>query len=119
MSVVFRDRATFACQDMYPHFPEGSSRWSGAKESSFSAISRLAGPRVSQVVDFAVGIKCFGVATSYLIVVGDMMPTACAQMGCSDGVFNGRRIWVLLGFLCATPFSFSHSLDILKVQYCY
>jgi hypothetical protein len=31
-------------------------------------------PRAVLAIDAAVAIKCFGVATSYLIVVGDQMP---------------------------------------------
>jgi len=32
-------------------------------------------PRLTYAIDAAVAIKCFGVATSYLLVIGDQMPS--------------------------------------------
>lgn len=37
-------------------------------------VANAALPSLTAVIDVAVAIKCFGVATSYLIVVGDLMP---------------------------------------------
>lgn len=41
---------------------------------SFYSISQLAVPGYSFLIDLAVAIKCYGVATSYLVVIGDLMP---------------------------------------------
>ena len=65
------------------------------------------------IVDIAVLLKCFGVASSYLIIISDLMPTACDQMGCVSGA-KDRDTWVLIGFLIAAPFCLNHSLDHLK-----
>ena len=35
----------------------------------------MALPRLTLAIDAAVTIKCFGVATSYLLVIGDQMPS--------------------------------------------
>lgn len=45
-----------------------------ASPVSFYSISQLAVPGYSYLIDFAVAIKCYGVATSYLVVIGDLMP---------------------------------------------
>lgn len=41
---------------------------------SFFSVAEAALPGYSGVIDFAVAIKCYGVATSYLVVIGDLMP---------------------------------------------
>lgn len=42
--------------------------------SSFFALSQLTYPKASIIFDGAIAIKCFGVAVSYLIIIGDLMP---------------------------------------------
>ena len=42
--------------------------------ASFYSVAEVALPGYSSWIDLAVAIKCYGVATSYLIVVGDLMP---------------------------------------------
>ena len=59
-------------------------------------------PAFSFWIDVAVAIKCFGVATSYLIVVGDLMPDFIEQCGVEHGLLHSRHFWVLIGwFICA------------------
>jgi amino acid permease len=41
---------------------------------SFAALSQLTYPNLSILFDSAIAIKCFGVAVSYLIIIGDLMP---------------------------------------------
>lgn len=41
---------------------------------SFAALSQLTYPNLSIIFDSAIAVKCFGVAVSYLIIIGDMMP---------------------------------------------
>jgi len=50
--------------------------------SSFYSVATKALPKFTIVIDGAVAIKCFGVATSYLIVIGDVMR-----------VYLGRNTW--------------------------
>lgn len=44
------------------------------RHASFFAVSKLTWPKVSVLFDLAIAIKCFGVAVSYLIIIGDLMP---------------------------------------------
>ena len=58
------------------------------EQTSFYTIAKEAHPYLPLLVDLAVSIKCFGVAASYLIVISDLMPEACTQMGCTDDAQN-------------------------------
>ena len=44
------------------------------RNASFFAISKLTWPNLAIFFDLAIAIKCFGVAVSYLIIIGDLMP---------------------------------------------
>ena len=44
--------------------------------SSFYSVARAAVPQYTILIDLAVAMKCFGVATGYLITVGDCMVDA-------------------------------------------
>lgn len=50
-----------------------ASRTDG-RHASFFAISKLTWPGMAIFFDLAIAIKCFGVAVSYLIIIGDLMP---------------------------------------------
>lgn len=52
----------------------------------------------------------FGVATSYLIVVGDLMPDAVAEYGGN----TNRSLWVGIGWLLMVPLACLRTLDALK-----
>lgn len=81
--------------------------------SSFYHVAEAAIPQASWLIDFAVAIKCFGVASSYLVVIGDLMPTAMTELGVG-GVWSLRSTWIWLGFLFVAPLSSVSSLDKLK-----
>ena len=46
----------------------------GGRNASFSSLSKLTWPKLGIFFDMAISIKCFGVAVSYLIILGDLMP---------------------------------------------
>jgi amino acid permease len=46
----------------------------GGRTASFSSLSKLTWPKLGIFFDMAIAIKCFGVAVSYLIILGDLMP---------------------------------------------
>lgn len=46
----------------------------GGRNASFSSLSKLTWPKLGIFFDLAIAIKCFGVAVSYLIIMGDLMP---------------------------------------------
>jgi amino acid permease len=57
--------------------------------SSFYAVAAIAIPRFTLLIDFAVALKCFGVATSYLIVAGDLLPQVMARLA----LWQAREPW--------------------------
>lgn len=65
--------------------------------ASFYSVAKATMPRFTAVIDIAIALKCMGVAISYLIVVGDLMPFVMRQFGAS-GVFISRELWVLVSF---------------------
>jgi amino acid permease len=84
-----------------------------SKPSSFYSVAMLAAPRYVWLIDFAVAIKCFGVATSYLIIVGGLMPEAMSQMGGSTAS-QSRELWIGIAFAIVGPIAFLNSLEALK-----
>lgn len=58
--------------------------------TSFRSVATAAAPRFATLIDVAVAAKCFGVATSYLIVVGDTVP-----MIMGDGFLGHREPWIV------------------------
>lgn len=81
--------------------------------SSFYTVAHSAMPKFTLLIDIAVAVKCFGVATSYLIVIGDLMPDVMEffEVG---GALSHRQFWVFIGFLIVAPLSCLHNLDSLK-----
>ena len=74
-----------------------------------------AAPGASLLLGGAIAIKCFGVATSYLIIVGDVMPQVLLSFGWPRGSpFLERRLWSLIAALCVSPLAFLRSLHALR-----
>lgn len=46
----------------------------GTEPASFTSISRITYPKLAVTFEVALAIKCFGVAISYLVIIGDLMP---------------------------------------------
>lgn len=81
--------------------------------STLYSVTELTMPKFAILVDLAVVISCFGASTSYLIVIGDLMPQVMDALGAS-GVFLDREIWIAIGFGVVAPLSCLKSLDALK-----
>ncbi|CUS07376.1 unnamed protein product [Tuber aestivum] len=94
--------------------------------ASFFTLSQLTFPNAAVVFDLAIAIKCFGVAISYLIIIGDLMPQVV--LGFSQNAGNvdclvDRHFWIT-GYMQAPsqtqprlviiPLSFLRRLDSLK-----
>jgi amino acid permease len=77
------------------------------------SVTELTMPKFSGLVDLAVVISCFGACTSYLIVIGDLMPDVLSSMGASGTILN-RELWIAIGFGIVAPLSCLKSLDALK-----
>ncbi|CDH60214.1 amino acid [Lichtheimia corymbifera JMRC:FSU:9682] len=84
------------------------------RSASFFAISKLTWPSLAVFFDLAIAIKCFGVAVSYLIIIGDLMPHVCAYIT-HDPILLDRRFWITVLMASAIlPLSFLRKLDSLK-----
>jgi amino acid permease len=76
---------------------------------SFAALSQLTYPNASILFDAAIAVKCFGVAVSYLIIIGDLMPGVVVGFvpGAADVSFLVDRQFWITAFMCVP--SLSHS----------
>jgi amino acid permease len=90
------------------------------RNASFFAISKLTWPKVAVLFDLAIAIKCFGVAVSYLIIIGDLMPQVIISLS-SNSVDDlayfliDRRFWITIFMITMVlPLSFLRKLDSLK-----
>ena len=83
------------------------------RPSSLHSVAEKALPNLGLWIDLAVALKCFGVATSYLVVVGDLLPRALLPFGAS-GIFLERRFWSILAALAVSPLTFLSRIDALR-----
>lgn len=90
------------------------------RNASFFAISKLTWPKVAVLFDLAIAIKCFGVAVSYLIIIGDLMPHVIVSLSgnsMNDLAYflTDRRFWITIFMITMVlPLSFLRKLDSLK-----
>lgn len=82
--------------------------------ASFYSVTEASAPQLTFLIDLAVAIQCFGVCSSYLIVIGGLMPDVMSQLGVNSGFFVERYPWILLGFAVVAPLSCFHKMDALK-----
>lgn len=85
--------------------------------ASFFALSQITFPNASVIFDAAISIKCFGVAVSYLIIIGDLMPGVALGFSESAGSVSflvDRKFWITAFMLVCIPLSFLRRLDSLK-----
>lgn len=82
------------------YFLARSAEKVGGRNASFSSLSKLTWPKLGIFFDAAIAIKCFGVAISYLIILGDLMPQVYLYALCLF-LFNYTNIdmWGLWLFL--------------------
>jgi len=84
-------------------------------KQSFYTIAMACLPQATGVIDAAVAIKCFGVGTSYFIVIGDLVPTALEGLGVHSAFLQQRRVCITICFICgAIPLIIKKSLDALR-----
>ncbi|KAF2015648.1 hypothetical protein BU24DRAFT_441245 [Aaosphaeria arxii CBS 175.79] len=84
---------------------------------SFAALSQLTYPNLSIIFDAAIAVKCFGVAVSYLIIIGDLMPGVVLGFAPGAGEIAflvDRQFWITAFMLIVIPLSFLRRLDSLK-----
>ena len=92
--------------------------------SSFYSVANATLPNYgTMLIDFAVAIKCFGVATGYLITIGDCMVDAFQYILSHDDktftihqehILLSRKFWIIVGLLTIIPISFFKTLNALR-----
>lgn len=100
------------------YFLARSAEKVGGRNASFSSLSKLTWPKLGIFFDAAIAIKCFGVAISYLIILGDLMPQVIRSFfhnAESNEILMDRRFWITLSIITAVgPLSYLRKLDSLK-----
>jgi hypothetical protein len=81
------------------------------RQSSFNSLCLITYPRLAVFFDLAIAIKCFGVGISYLIIIGDLMPTVAKTL---FGLDFTRQFWITVFMSLVIPFSYLKRLDSLK-----
>lgn len=94
------------------------------RPSSFYSVALASVPKFTILIDLAVALKCFGVATGYLITISDSMVNALDHMILTGDSAKDERIliylllsrhfWVVGAIVSVLPFSFYRTLDELK-----
>lgn len=73
------------------------ARYLDRGSASFFALSQITYPNAAVVFDAAIATKCFGVAVSYLIIIGDLMPGVVKGFASADDVapfLVDRHFWI-------------------------
>lgn len=78
------------------HLIACTARKLGTAPCSFYSVSHICIPNWTWLVDGAVAIKCFGVGTSYLIIVGDLLPAGVQYFGGPNT--DWRWLYVMIGW---------------------
>jgi len=80
-------------------------------------VASRAVPRATWLIDLAVAIKCFGVGCSFLIVIGDLVPSAIGSLAGPGhaSIIYSRRFWIAVYMVCfVIPLSCLRSLNALR-----
>lgn len=103
----------FACLSVLGLHLLSSAADIAGRPASFYGVAEKALPGSGMLIDAAIAIKCFGVATSYLIIVGDALPQAVQPFGAS-GVLLDRRLWTVGAAAAVAPLAFLRKIDALR-----
>lgn len=89
------------------------SRFVPKGHATFFNICSITYPTLSVVFDTAIAVQCFGCAISYLVLIGDLMPTIISSVPYLDPEHH-RSFWILSSAILCVPLSFLRNLDSLK-----
>lgn len=90
-----------------------SSQYIG-RRATVNGLAKITYPQMRLLFDFAIALKCFGVAVSYLIVIGDMCYGIMVGFGSNSALLTDRRFWLALSALVLVPLAFLRRMDSLK-----
>lgn len=91
-----------------------SGQYVGSRNATINKLASVTYPKLTVLFDFAIALKCFGVALSYLIVIGDMMPGIAQGLGLEHWLFLNRRFWLVISMMLLVPLAFLRKMDSLK-----
>ena len=83
------------------------------RPATFNSVAERAMPGSGILIDIAVAIKCFGVATSYLIVIGNSIPKSVMSLG-GSGLLVDRHVWTIASLLFAAPLAYMKKITALR-----
>lgn len=86
-----------------------SSKFIRRGDANFFNICSVTYPSLSLVFDIAIAIQCFGVGLSYIVLIGDLMPSIV-----SLPLSNERLFWILSSLVVIIPLVLLKNLDSLK-----
>lgn len=95
----------FACTSVTALFMLAECADEAGRPATFNTVAEKSMPGSGILIDVAVAIKCFGVATSYLIVIGDSVPKSVIALG-GSGLLIERRTWTLVALVFAAPLAY-------------
>jgi len=105
----------FACASTFGlHLLSEAANFVG-RPGTFHKVADAAMPGFGLLFDAAIAIKCFGVATSYLVVVKGNVPKALTSFGVPQhSVWQHKWVWVLISAALAAPLAALKNLSRLR-----
>lgn len=83
------------------------------RSSNITSLSLKSVPNISFFVDFFVFFKCFGVSTSYLIIIRELLPNII-EKSFGKSIITHPKVSLLIFLSAIAPFTFFRSLKKLK-----
>lgn len=96
-----------SCYGLYI-ISKSSHKLPKGEETSFFTLCSITYPKLTLLFDFSIFIQCFGVAVSYLILVGDLLPSLV------NNAITRNQV-IVLSLLITTPLISFRKLDSLKI----
>ncbi|EPZ34373.1 Amino acid transporter domain-containing protein [Rozella allomycis CSF55] len=85
------------------------------RTSSFFTISKITYPKMGLLFDIAIAVKCYGVATGYLIIVKKLFSRILLEgLSYEQGFFTGQKFILTISMCIAIPLALLRRLDSLK-----
>lgn len=89
------------------------SRFVPLGHATFFSVCSITYPSLSVMFDLAIAVQCFGCAVSYLVLVGDLMPSIITSVPRVPDEWL-RPFWILVSAGITIPLSMLKNLDSLK-----
>eukprot|EP01006_Ploeotia_vitrea_P045618 TRINITY_DN66956_c3_g1_i1.p1 TRINITY_DN66956_c3_g1~~TRINITY_DN66956_c3_g1_i1.p1 ORF type:complete len:499 (-),score=27.78 TRINITY_DN66956_c3_g1_i1:1287-2783(-) len=88
--------------------------WTGKQKTSYFVLAQETFPKSRYIIDLGVAIKCTGVATAYLMIIGARVPSILEQFKVTNSLLLDRRLWVCVGMVPAVPLGLQRELRSLR-----